>query len=178
MNRLTIATALALLTTTTAWAQLSQTQTRVIPGTAWVFSVTLDRNNEFSDCRVTKNTNGAELGVTLAPSGTPTFLLQDQYQAAIIKDTLGWREDQTYGAVLFFTDAKQRTKRYQAMAHQLGPQGLLIMLYGVDRNVVFNSRGVTITVGAISARGYNIEGLHAARDELYACERHYRGGAR
>jgi hypothetical protein len=139
---------------------------RIVPGTKWSISVT-KKGGEYVSCQITAFTNDAELRLVIGSKGSLVMLLQDQYQENAIRDTLGWRDNQSFRAALFI----DKQSPIAAQAERIWEHTLLIPLSNIDSNVIFAAKRIAIAIGGISMRGYDVAGLSTAKTPLYECYR-------
>jgi S1-C subfamily serine protease len=155
-----------------ARAQDRDVNVEIVPGTKWIISMTVSKEQHYVSCQLTAKTNGAEFRVTISSKGSLVILLRDQYQENAIRDTLGWRENQSYRAELFIDNGSP----IPVQAERIWEHTLLIPLSSIDPNIVFSAKRIAIMVGQISMRGYDVNGLSLARAPLNECYRNYGGG--
>jgi S1-C subfamily serine protease len=155
-----------------ARAQDRDVNVRIVPGTKWAISMTVSKEQHYVSCQLTAKTNGAEFRVAISSKGSLVILLRDRYQENAIRDTLGWRDNQSYRAELFIDNRSP----IPSQAERIWEHTLLIPLSDIDPNIVFSAKRIAIMVGEISMRGYDVDGLSLARAPLNECYRSYGGG--
>jgi hypothetical protein len=142
-------------------APASEQDVRVVPGTRWIASVTMERD-EYVSCQINLNLeDGVQVRYTIGSKGSLVLLLNDKYMEAQVFETLGWTEGQSYRAILFLDD-----KKFGVQAERIGQHTLLIPLASIDRETVFRAKKMALAVGGIAMRGYDVDGLDIASHEL------------
>jgi hypothetical protein len=149
-------------------APLSDQDVRIVPGTRWTASVTMERG-EFISCQINLNVeDGVQVRYTIGSKGSLVLMLNDKYLEAQVSEVLGWTEGQSYRAILFLDD-----KKFNVQAQRIWQHTLLIPLASIDRETVFRAKKMSLAVGGIAMRGYDVEGLDVASRELLESYRQY-----
>lgn len=137
---------------------------RIVPGTKWRASVTKD-GETYVSCQVTRNSNSAEIRFAIGSEGSLVILLRDEFQEKAVSETLGWSKGQSYRTVLFI----DKWDPIYTQAKRIWEHTLLIPISNIDPNIIFEAKRISIAIGGISMRGYDVEGLSVARQDLYDC---------
>ena len=112
------------LSATPLFGQMPDQDVRVVPGTSWVASVTMDAG-EYVSCQISLNVDErVQVRYTIGSEGSLVLMLNDKYMEAQVSEFLGWTEGQSYSAVLFLDDKKFSVQAQRNMgahvAHTLG----------------------------------------------------------
>jgi hypothetical protein len=126
---------------------------RIVPGTRWLASVTMD-GSDYVSCQIEMETNSAQVRFTIGSKGSLVILISDSYLQAQISDVLGWTEGESYRSLLFLDD-----KSFNVQAQRLWEHTLLVPLPAIAKNTVFRTKKMALSVGQIAMRGYQIDGL-------------------
>jgi hypothetical protein len=141
---------------------------RVVPGTRWIASVTMERG-EYVSCQIELNVqDGVQVRYTIGSNGSPVILLNDKYMARQVSETLGWTQGQSYRAQLFLDD-----KQFNVQTGRIGQHTLLIPLVSIDPETAFRTKKMALQVAGIAMRGYDVKGLDIASHELLDCYRQH-----
>ena len=151
---------------------VAESDASVVPGTKWKISVTKDRG-KYVSCQISILSNSAEIRFAIGSKGSLVILLRDQFQENAVRDTLGWRDGQSYTASLFIDSGKPMV----TSAQRIWKHTLVILLERLDIAAIFNTAHIAISIGGISMRGYDVTGLAAAREALYECYQSHGQGA-
>ncbi len=98
----------------------SEQDLRIVPGTRWSASITIQGNNYVS-CQINLNLeDGVQLRYAIGSNGSLVLLLNDKYMEAQVSEVLGWTEGQSYRAILFLDDKKIDVQaRSKGLLHSL-----------------------------------------------------------
>ena len=73
-------------------APVSEQDVRVVPGTRWIASVTMERD-EYVSCQINLNVeDGVQVRYTIGSKGSLVLLLKDKYMEVQVSEVLGWKE--------------------------------------------------------------------------------------
>ena len=140
---------------------VTEQNVRVVPGTRWTASVTMERD-KFVSIQIKRNLeDGVQVIYAIDQTGALFTMLTDKYLEAQVTEVLGWTEGQSYRAILFLDD-----KTFNVQAQRIGPHSLLIPLASIGRETVFQTKKMLLSVGGIAMRGYNVDALDLANHEL------------
>jgi hypothetical protein len=143
---------------------------RIIPGTRWMSFIGTKPDGR-SYCVITiTDKNDQKIGFTVGSEGTLALLVEDIYLERQISSVMPWAAPgQSYRAILFVDD-----KKLNVSAMRIEDHGLVVPLESVNIKVVLQAKRVSLAVGSIAMRGYDVDGLNIAIPELQDTARQLR----
>ena len=106
----------------------------------------------------------------MGSEGTLALLVEDIYLERQISSVMPWAAPgQSYRAILFLDG-----KKFNVSAMRIEDHGLVVPLESVNIKVVLQAKRVSLAVGSIAMRGYDVDGLNIAIPELQDTARQLR----
>jgi hypothetical protein len=145
----------------------------LIDGTEWVY-VVKSLGGRPTQCEVSLILPDGEqqrlIAFAIGSKGSPVIELIDEFIVRPVRDTLGWKPRKSYNVVII--PEKEGSLPIDAKGEPMNEKVLIIFLPKDQRflmNEIYNSETLSIFVGGVAGKKYELPGLSKAINKLQSC---------